>query len=120
MALHERAGQIAQQSDLINVAKLISDYYTLTPDVNIPEQAVTFGTSGHRGCAFNRSFNEAHIAAIAQALAEYRHAENIDREEYRFERASGAEISKRVYFCPPKKPWQPPHSLPTSPFLPLR
>ena len=77
MALHERAGQIAQQSDLINVAKLISDYYTLTPDVNIPDQAVTFGTSGHRGCAFNRSFNEAHIAAIAQALAEYRHAENI-------------------------------------------
>ena len=77
MALHERAGQTAQQSDLINVAKLISDYYTLKPDANIPEQAVIFGTSGHRGCAFNRSFNEAHIAAIAQALAEYRQAENI-------------------------------------------
>lgn len=77
MALHERAGKPAQQSDLINVAKLISDYYTLQPDVSIAEQAVTFGTSGHRGCAHKRSFNEAHIAAIAQALAEYRHAEKI-------------------------------------------
>ena len=43
MALHERAGQIAQQSDLINVAKLISDYYTLTPDVNNPDQGGSHG-----------------------------------------------------------------------------
>lgn len=77
MALHERAGKPAQQSDLINVAKLISDYYTLIPDVNCAEQAVTFGTSGHRGCAHKSSFNEAHIAAIAQALAEYREAQQI-------------------------------------------
>ena len=44
----------------------------MQPDVNEPTQAVSFGTSGHRGSAFNLSFNDAHIAAITQALAEYR------------------------------------------------
>ncbi len=77
MALHDRAGQPANPTDLINVAKLISDYYTLQPDVNIAGEAVSFGTSGHRGCAHLKSFNEMHIAAIAQALAEYRIEQNI-------------------------------------------
>lgn len=72
MALHPLAGQPAKSEHLINVPKLISDYFSLQPNVNEPTQAVSFGTSGHRGSAFNLSFNDAHIAAITQALAEYR------------------------------------------------
>ena len=72
MANHPRAGQPAQQSDLINVAQLTSQYYVLQPDLNNAEHAVKFGTSGHRGSAGRQSFNETHILAIAQAIAEER------------------------------------------------
>ncbi|WP_034943541.1 phosphoglucomutase (alpha-D-glucose-1,6-bisphosphate-dependent) [Erwinia oleae] len=72
MANHPRAGQPAQQSDLINVAQLTSQYYVLQPDLTNPEHAVKFGTSGHRGSAGRQSFNETHILAIAQAIAEER------------------------------------------------
>ena len=67
-----RAGQKAQETDLINIDALIADYYAIHPDVNIVEQKVAFGTSGHRGTALNGSFNEDHIAAITQAIVEYR------------------------------------------------
>lgn len=77
MAIHPRAGQQAQQSDLINVGQLVTQYYSLQPESDNPEHAVIFGTSGHRGCAFRQSFNENHILAIAQAIAEYRLANNI-------------------------------------------
>jgi phosphoglucomutase len=77
MSVHANAGKQAQQQDLINVAKLTSDYYSLQPDPNEPSQAVSFGTSGHRGSAAKISFNDVHIAAICQALAEYRLANNI-------------------------------------------
>ena len=72
MATHPRAGQPAQQSDLINVAQLTSQYYVLKPEVGNAEHAVKFGTSGHRGSAARHSFNEPHILAIAQAIAEER------------------------------------------------
>lgn len=72
MANHPRAGQPAQQSDLINVAQLTSQYYVLQPDLANAEHAVKFGTSGHRGSAGRHSFNETHILAIAQAIAEER------------------------------------------------
>lgn len=72
MAIHERAGQIAEQKDLVNTSKLISLYYRLSPNVAEVTEQVTFGTSGHRGSAIKRSFNEAHILAIAQAVADYR------------------------------------------------
>ncbi|MCL1041084.1 phosphoglucomutase (alpha-D-glucose-1,6-bisphosphate-dependent) [Shewanella marisflavi] len=72
MALHERAGKAAQQRDLVNIPKLMSHYYRLSPDVTKDTQKVTFGTSGHRGCAFNKSFNEKHILAIVQAVVDYR------------------------------------------------
>ncbi|MFS2223515.1 phosphoglucomutase (alpha-D-glucose-1,6-bisphosphate-dependent) [Pantoea sp. B65] len=72
MANHPRAGQPAQQSDLINVAQLTSQYYVLQPDLANAEHAVKFGTSGHRGSSARHSFNEAHILAIAQAIAEER------------------------------------------------
>ncbi|MFU9136220.1 phosphoglucomutase (alpha-D-glucose-1,6-bisphosphate-dependent) [Erwinia tasmaniensis] len=72
MANDPRAGQPAQQSDLINVAQLTSQYYVLQPNPGNAEHAVKFGTSGHRGSAGRQSFNETHILAIAQAIAEER------------------------------------------------
>jgi phosphoglucomutase len=77
MAIHQRAGQPARQSDLINVPQLVAEYYTLQPDPANPEHAVVFGTSGHRGSSSRQSFNENHILAIAQAIAEYRAANGI-------------------------------------------
>ncbi|PKG59000.1 phosphoglucomutase (alpha-D-glucose-1,6-bisphosphate-dependent) [Shewanella sp. GutDb-MelDb] len=72
MAIHERAGQIAEQKDLVNISKLISLYYRLSPSATEVTQQVTFGTSGHRGSAIKRSFNEAHLLAISQAVVDYR------------------------------------------------
>jgi len=72
-----RAGLKANESDLINVDQLIRDYFEIHPDVNIVEQKVAFGTSGHRGTALNGSFNEDHIAAITQAIVEYRISQKI-------------------------------------------
>ncbi|WEF13319.1 phosphoglucomutase (alpha-D-glucose-1,6-bisphosphate-dependent) [Pectobacterium actinidiae] len=77
MANHPRAGQPAQQSDLINVAQLTSQYYVLRPEVGNTAHAVKFGTSGHRGSAGRHSFNEPHILAIAQAIAEERKKQGI-------------------------------------------
>ena len=77
MALHPRAGQPAQQDDLINVAQLAAHYYTLQPDMANPEHQVRFGTSGHRGTASQHAFNEPHILAIAQAIAELRQSNGI-------------------------------------------
>ncbi len=70
MAIDKRAGQPAQQSDLINVAQLTAQYYVLKPEAGNAEHAVKFGTSGHRGSAGRHNFNEQHILAIAQAIAE--------------------------------------------------
>ncbi|WP_211978254.1 phosphoglucomutase (alpha-D-glucose-1,6-bisphosphate-dependent) [Brevibacterium sp. W7.2] len=67
-----RAGQLAQDGDLIDVPALLDSYYDLVPDPSVPGQAVSFGTSGHRGSSFNRAFNEAHIAAITAAIVDYR------------------------------------------------
>jgi phosphoglucomutase len=77
LSIHERAGQIALQKDLVNIPKLMSHYYRLKPDMNMVEEKVTFGTSGHRGSAFHRSFNEQHILAITQAVVDYRHGAGI-------------------------------------------
>jgi phosphoglucomutase len=78
MALHERAGQPAPRSALVNVPRLVSAYYTLTPDVSKPAQRVSFGTSGHRGSSFKGSFNEGHVLATSQAICEHRRATGID------------------------------------------
>ncbi|MEQ9861736.1 phosphoglucomutase (alpha-D-glucose-1,6-bisphosphate-dependent) [Pectobacterium cacticida] len=77
MANHPRAGHPAQQSDLINVAQLTSQYYVLRPEVGNAAHAVKFGTSGHRGSAGRHSFNESHILAIVQAIAEERKKQGI-------------------------------------------
>ncbi|WP_282167825.1 phosphoglucomutase (alpha-D-glucose-1,6-bisphosphate-dependent) [Shewanella japonica] len=72
MAIHQRAGTVAQQSDLINLPKLMSHYYRIIPNVDDVQQKVTFGTSGHRGSALIASFNQNHIWAITQAVVDYR------------------------------------------------
>lgn len=74
MPIHERAGQPVQTEDLINVPRLVCDYYLNFPST---DTAVSFGTSGHRGSSSACSFNELHIAAICQALVEYRQQNNI-------------------------------------------
>jgi len=68
---HPLAGQPAPPSSLSDIPALLAAYRNL-PDAGDPSQRVAFGTSGHRGTALNGSFNEAHILAIAQAVAEYR------------------------------------------------
>ncbi|WP_337881064.1 phosphoglucomutase (alpha-D-glucose-1,6-bisphosphate-dependent) [Rheinheimera sp.] len=77
MSLHPLAGQVAPASSLINVAQLVSAYYELVPDPKVPAELVSFGTSGHRGSAFSASFNQSHILAIVQAVAEYRQTQGI-------------------------------------------
>jgi len=77
MGSSERAGQPATQDILIDVDALIAAYHDLEPDPAEPSQQVSFGTSGHRGSAFDRSFNEAHIVAMSQAICEYRHQQGI-------------------------------------------
>jgi phosphoglucomutase len=72
MSLHPLAGQTAPAAMLPNIAQLMAAYYSLSPDVAVTSQQVSFGTSGHRGGALLKSFNEAHILAIVQAVAEYR------------------------------------------------
>ena len=72
MALHPQAGKPAKQEQLVNVARLVGAYYTQKPDPENSAQAVAFGTSGHRGSSLAGTFNDVHIAAICQALAEYR------------------------------------------------
>jgi phosphoglucomutase len=71
------AGKPAPLSSLIDVAKLVTAYFELKPDPAIAAQRVVFGTSGHRGSAFDRSFNEWHVLAITQAICDYRRAHDI-------------------------------------------
>jgi phosphoglucomutase len=73
-----RAGQVAGPEDLIDVARLVTAYYTLHPDPAEPGQRVAFGTSGHRGSSLAAAFNEDHIAATSQAICEYRAAQGTD------------------------------------------
>jgi phosphoglucomutase len=72
------AGKPADPASLVDVPKLITAYYTETPDPSVPGQRVSFGTSGHRGSAFEKSFNEWHILAISQAICLYRKQQTID------------------------------------------
>jgi phosphoglucomutase len=72
------AGQVAQESMLVDVSKLLAAYASLRPDPAEPSQRVAFGTSGHRGSSFDRSFNEWHVLAISQAICDYRRHQGID------------------------------------------
>ncbi|MGE3839051.1 MAG: phosphoglucomutase, alpha-D-glucose phosphate-specific [Hyphomonadaceae bacterium] len=78
LSLSPHAGEPAPQSILIDVERLTEAYYGLRPDASIPAQRIAFGTSGHRGAALESSFNEAHVAAISQAICDYRAQAGID------------------------------------------
>src|SRR5882762_6762227 len=77
MPVSPLAGKPAPPDLLIDVDRLVRDYYERTPDVADPQQLVSFGTSGHRGTTSNGTFTEAHILAITQAICEYRKSQNI-------------------------------------------
>jgi phosphoglucomutase len=78
MSADSRAGKPADPSMLANIPRLMTAYYTRRPDPSVREQRVAFGTSGHRGSAFDSAFNEAHILAITQAICLYRQQQRID------------------------------------------
>mgnify|MGYP001603865194 CR=1 FL=1 len=73
-----RAGHLADPKTLIDVSRLVTAYFANKPDVGIAAQRVAFGTSGHRGSAFDTAFNENHILAVSQAICNYRRAKGID------------------------------------------
>ena len=76
--IHPRAGTVAQPADLVDVAHLVTAYYAIRPDRSERGQRVSFGTSGHRGTSLDGSFNEMHIAAMTQAIVEYRSDQGIE------------------------------------------
>ena len=78
MNISTYAGKPAKPSMLVRVPELVTAYYTMRPDPAVPEQRVAFGTSGHRGCAFDKAFNEWHILAISQSICLYRAQQMID------------------------------------------
>ena len=73
-----RAGQPAEPSDLVDVAHLVTAYYTLEPDPDDQDQQVAFGTSGHRGSSLRTAFNEVHILATTQAIVDHRREQGYD------------------------------------------
>ena len=73
-----RAGQPAEPSDLVDVAHLVTAYYTGVPDPDDLDQQVAFGTSGHRGSSLRTAFNETHILATTQAICDYRREQGYD------------------------------------------
>lgn len=79
---HQRAGQPARDEDLIDIAEVVTAYYTRDIDPENPDQQVAFGTSGHRGSSLDNAFNEAHILATTQAIVDYRRGEGIDGPVY--------------------------------------
>jgi phosphoglucomutase len=78
MKLNPFAGKPAERSMLVDVPKLVTAYYSEEPDPFLPAQRVSFGTSGHRGSSFEKSFNEKHILSISQAICLYREQQKID------------------------------------------
>jgi phosphoglucomutase len=82
MEISPLAGKPADPSILIDVPRLVAAYYTARPDPSVAAQRVAFGTSGHRGCSLDSSFNEAHILAITQAICDYRKQSSVDGPLY--------------------------------------
>lgn len=82
MSIHERAGQVAQQQDLVNIPQLMSYYFCIKPDIQRDDQKVSFGTSGHRGSSLKGSFNQDHILAITQAVVDHRNGSGISGSLY--------------------------------------
>jgi phosphoglucomutase len=78
VSVSESAGRLPDPADLVDVDALIGAYYDERPDPAVPEQRVAFGTSGHRGSSTARTFNEAHVLAVAEAVCRYRESQGID------------------------------------------
>lgn len=78
MSIHPLAGKQAPRDVLVNIPRLVADYYHYQPDPQIPGQLISFGTSGHRGTSSEKTFNEDHILAVTQALCEYRQQNGYD------------------------------------------
>jgi len=78
MSIHPLAGKLPPKSMLVNVPELITAYFSLTPNVQHDSERISFGTSGHRGSSVKRSFNEAHILAVTQAVCDYRREAGMD------------------------------------------
>lgn len=78
MKTNPQAGKLAEAASLVNVPRLVTAYFSNRPDPAVPAQRVAFGTSGHRGSAFDNSFNEWHVLAISQAICDYRKQQGID------------------------------------------
>lgn len=78
MKISPLAGHIAPPEILVNVSKLVTAYYSEIPDVAVPGQGVAFGTSGHRGSSFDKTFNEYHVLAITQAICLYRKEQGVN------------------------------------------
>ncbi len=78
MNVSPQAGKPPQPSELLDVAKLMTAYYAEIPDPSVQAERVSFGTSGHRGSAFDRTFNERHVLAITEAICRFREARGID------------------------------------------
>lgn len=77
MPLHPNAGKKPAADSLIDPSELVTAFFTLKPDVTVPAQRVSFGTSGHRGSSLGKAFNEAHLLAVAQAVADHRKEQGI-------------------------------------------
>lgn len=77
MNISPKAGKPVDPASLVNIPQLITDYYSVRPNLSDPRQRVIFGTSGHRGSSFDGAFNEWHILAITQAICDYRKSQNI-------------------------------------------
>src|SRR5262245_62683618 len=81
-AISPFAGKPAPSSILVDLARLEREYHERQPEMDDPTQVVSFGTSGHRGSPFRGSFTDAHIAAITQAICDYRRGQQIDGPLY--------------------------------------
>src|SRR6266446_10282761 len=82
MVISPLAGKPAPKQLLVDLARLEREYYRIKPDVDNPDERVSFGTSGHRGSSLRGSFTEAHILAITQAICDYRRSQGIDGPLY--------------------------------------
>src|SRR5580698_10111085 len=78
MTSNPLAGKPATAAPLADIPRLVTAYFTQVPDAAVPEQRVSFGTSGHRGSSLATSFNEAHVLAVTQAICELRQARGTD------------------------------------------
>jgi phosphoglucomutase len=101
------AGKPGAPSMLVNVPRLVTAYYTMTSEPSVPEQRVAFGTSGHRGSAFEKSFNERHTLATSQAIGLYRERKKIDGRLFlgMDTHALTAKLGRKLYEVPVGFEW---------------